>query len=150
MKAQAGLLLVSAIGFFLVPIGRAATKCSDQSLSGDYAYSATGFMPEMQKGGPPRYVPISQVAVITYDGKGVVNFRATQQDHGSLTPIALYGQYEIKDNCVGKAFFKDRDGAVVEWRFVVVQGGSQVETLALQPASGGRPQYSLTFSQKRF
>ena len=89
-----------------------------------------------------------RVGIVDYDGNGVVNFHGTQQYHGTATTFALEGKYQIDEGCAGKALLQDSDG-LVEWRIVLVLSGSQVETLALQPASGGRPMFSFAFSQKK-
>lgn len=127
----------------------AAAGCNLATLSGYYGYSATGLIPEMSRNVVARYAPFSEIAQIHYDGNGKVALRGTEQSPGSVVSVTYYGAYEVSDGCIGKATFRNDSGTIVDWHFVLVQGGNELDTMALYPVLGLRPVFALTFNQKK-
>jgi hypothetical protein len=123
--------------------------CSDEGLKGVYGFAGSGLVPEPSRNGM-RFVPLSDLAVVTYDGEGKIAVQARIQYHGKLSSEKLSGTYGVGRDCTGTASFRDPDGAIIlTWNFFVVHGGEEIETLEVRPATPTRPMYSLIFTQNK-
>jgi hypothetical protein len=127
----------------------ASGKCTLGTLVGDYGFSASGLLPEAQKDGSIRYDPLTQITLVRFDGKGEVKIYSTIQSTKRGGGLNVSGKYFIEDSCVGRAELHSTDGSVVMWRFVVVHGGNDIETLETFPGTDSRPVYSMSFTQKK-
>lgn len=140
------LMLVATAGANLF----AEDQCSNSSLNGTFGFAGMGLIPQTTQNGGLRYDPVSHVGLAAYDGQGNITVSAVVQYQGKASPFKFSGTYEVKPTCTGTAMLKDSTGAGdLQWNFVIVNGGQEIETIALRPAKQPRPMYSLTFTQKR-
>jgi hypothetical protein len=68
-----------------------AAPCNQGSLSGKYDFAASGQIPEKLKDGSIRFDPVSQVAIVEYDGQGHVSLSAEVQYHGGANTLDTKG-----------------------------------------------------------
>ena len=94
-------------------------------------------------------MPVAQVALARFDGKGQVQSYATIQSTRRGGGLSLSGKYSIEGSCVGHADLESPDGIAVVRRFVIVHGGSEIETLEIFPVTDSRPAYSMSFTQRK-
>ena len=145
-----GLRFVAAIVIVLLPVAtHAHSGCSTSSLNGSYGFVGTGFVPQKQQS-TVTFDPISQVGLVSYDGNGKLSLALRTQYHGKTATAKLVGDYDIANDCTGSVRFLNSAGAVaMEWNFVVVTKGEQIETVGLVAGNSTRPMYSIVFSQKK-
>jgi hypothetical protein len=140
------LLLCSAVGSNVF----AQTTCGLSTLSGSYGFSASGLVPVPQVQGGVRFEPFAQVGLVNFDGAGNVVVTARVQTQGNIASAKYSGTYKIDATCSGTAIFSDsNNNPTMRWEFVVVNSGSEIETLSLFPKTDSRPVFSTNFKQKK-
>lgn len=128
----------------------AQTTCSLSTLSGSYGFSASGLVPVPQVQGGVRFEPFAQVGLVNFDGAGNVVVSARVQTQGNIASVKYSGTYKIDIVCAGTASFSDSNNTpTMRWEFVVVDSGSEIETLAFFPKTDARPVFSTNFKQKK-
>ena len=104
----------------------AQSACSLTSLTGNYAFSHSGFTSKNVQGNP---LPAAAVGVFTFDGSG--NFSATYTDMspGKPTYIPLQGTssgtYTVNSDCTGSAAFTSGNVAGLTFNLVIIGGGTE-------------------------
>jgi hypothetical protein len=127
MKRILSVLLTLAAAAALVPAVHA--QCTNATLTGNYAFSQTGFISNSQKGNP---LPIAVVGVLTFDGAGNVSATYTDMSPGVpggyKTPIqgTGLGTYTVNSDCTGSAAFTSGDAAGITLNLVIISGGTEV------------------------
>lgn len=100
--------------------------CSPASLTGNYAFSHSGFTSKNVKGNP---LPAAAVGVFSFDGSG--NFLATYTDMspGKPTYIATQGtasgSYTVNSDCTGSGAFTSGNVAGLTFNLVIIGGGAE-------------------------
>ena len=107
--------------------------CSAATLRGTFGIQMQGTRPAAP-GGPIEAV--NGVVLRQYDGDG--QFSQVDNVKGSLTGITPdrpgFGTYEVNEDCTGVTHFQPAPGVVVDERFVIVAGGSEVLSIVATPA----------------
>ena len=138
MKRIVSALLALAVFAALVIVTTTITKhgvravyaqsgCSLATLSGRYAFSASGFTP---KGSMGNLLPAAAVGVFTFDGAGNLSTTYTDVSPGKPTYIPLEGTgsgtYTVNSDCTGSASCTTGDCAGITWNTVIISGGAEV------------------------
>ena len=123
-----------------------ATRCSNQTLIGDYGYTLNG---QIQPPGAATSVPQQGIGMVHFNGDGTftqVDFVMTN-GAPSITPVTPLnsngfrtdesGTYTVNSDCTGtrtiNAYTKlGTLGATIEVKFVLAQGGREVREVATQ------------------
>jgi hypothetical protein len=134
MKRILSVLLTLAAAAALVPAVHA--QCTNATLTGNYAFSQTGFISNAQKGNP---LPAANVGVSTFDGAGNVSATYTDMSPGKPggygTPIQGTGSgtYTVNSDCTGSASFTSGDAAGITLNMVIISGGTEVFSINTTP-----------------
>ena len=126
LAVLAALALVTITSRRAVRPVYAQSGCSLGSLTGNYAFSHSGFTSKNLKGSP---LPAAVVGVFIFDGAG--NFSATYTDMspGKPTYIALQGtasgSYTVNSDCTGSAAFTTGSAAGLTFNLVIIGGGTE-------------------------
>jgi hypothetical protein len=139
MKAFGLIVKFAAPALLLAAVALAQTAatenlgCSDETVSGSYAFQITGQILTP----PPAAGPVSGVALTVFDGLG----NLTQVDnvvHNGVAPIEDWrpatGTYTVNSNCTGTFSFFPQPinpadaGPALTLHFVVTRNGSEIHT----------------------
>lgn len=134
------LLAVSTTLLFLVtnwkqgvPIVH-AQSCSVANLSGNYAFSQTGFEAKNTMGSP---LPFAVIGVSTFDGAGNFSITFTDQSPGKPSYMPVQGtgsgSYSVNSDCTGSATITSGDAAGVTLNLVLIGGGTEVLGINMTP-----------------
>jgi hypothetical protein len=114
-KYSAGLYLMVCLPGFAA--ADAANRCTDDILSGQYVFTASGFTrpPDSAPGTP--WVPKAIVEVLQFNGDGTLSTPAVTVanpfgDTGAILqpPSGAAGSYSIGEDCTGTLQFQDAAG----------------------------------------
>ena len=135
------LASIAAVGIgVLVPLGSALADgrdgrdCNNRMLRGTYGIQMQGTRPAPPNG--PMETLIG-VVVRNYDGRGGV----TQIDNikGSISGFVPdrfgSGTYQVRDDCSVIVIFQPAPGVVIEERLVIVDGGAELRSITITPAT---------------
>lgn len=104
--------------------------CSTNTIKGSYGFtSSIRVQPPRAGAGSGR---IRVIGVINYDGSGNASTTGLSiSPSGQEKVVNLTGAYEIDSHCVGRVTLNsDSSGSQAVWRFVVVNGGTELLTLS--------------------
>jgi hypothetical protein len=143
-----GPLAVMVFGLALATVGMPAVmadddglhSCSNRTLHGDYGFRMDGtvFLP-----GPAPNVGLRGLALARFDGRGnrsgldfvTINGMPESDDWRPTT-----GTYHVNADCTATQEILFEDGATVNLRMIIVDGGRQILTIA-----EGKPTGSIGF-----
>lgn len=74
------------------------TKCSTESLKGDFAFAGQGFLAR---------APLAFVGVLHFDGKGRFSGRHEESIGGNYGPSVEAGDYSVDEDCMGVTRWTD-------------------------------------------
>ena len=115
-----------------------ASKCSNASLTGKYAYFFSGFTQVTADVSPAGFVPWAQSGLIVYDGKGNIlsgTFTAsTTTANGGLLRGTFTGTYTVNGDCAGTVLVDLGDGTIFNFD-LVVQGPEKHTYIPTDPDS---------------
>lgn len=124
--------------FLVVVPNLHATKCSNASLKGAYAYSTQGFTEVTPDISPAGFVPWAQTGLIVYDGNGNILFGTftviTTTANGGLVRGTFTGTYTVNSDCTGTAQTDLGDGTVFNFD-LVVQGPAKHTYIGTDPGA---------------
>lgn len=105
--------------------------CSNNSIQGQYAYSADGVVTGTP--GQPPFTPIAEAGTYTFDGEGGFSTKNTISVGGRIIPRSATGTYTVNADCTGSASITGGaafDFAITRadksFRFVVTTAGVAV------------------------
>jgi hypothetical protein len=107
-----------------LPVRASSRHCTIGTVSGSYAYTASGFVTQPI---PQAQIPAGPFAVnslLTLSG-GNFSFKGTQSFNGVIVPAVGTGTYTVNDDCTGSA--TDTNGT--PYQFVIADGGNEVRIL---------------------
>jgi hypothetical protein len=106
--------------------------CSARTLRGDYGLVGTG----TRAAGPGMVEEFVTISMVTYDGAGT--FTAEGVSHGQTTGVRggpVSGTYFVNADCSGGQTTYIPGVPPLEDRFVIVDGGREVRTVVVSPAT---------------
>lgn len=108
-------------------------ECSPRTLRGGYGLVGSG----VRGLGPGASESFATVSMVTYDGQG--SFEAIGTSHGAVTGVregaAVTGTYYVNPDCTGGQITYLPGLPPLEDRFVIVDGGREVRTVVISPAT---------------
>ena len=115
--------------------GKPDRQCDTGTIRGSYGIQMQGTRPVPPPTGGTELV--IGVVLRTYDGNG--NFEQLDNIKGSVTGIVPNrpgaGFYEVSADCTGTTSFRpDPNGPLIQERFVIVDGGNEMRSIAEIPA----------------
>jgi len=130
--AHVGLAVVFAFAMMAglaMPAHASDHTCTLANLSGNYAFSQSGFESPNDPGQKPQ--PFTNVGVVTFDGAGNFSFSLTDMSPGNpdrYLPLQLTGTgtYTVNSDCTGSASITTGPAAGVTLNLVVIGGGAEV------------------------
>ena len=102
----------------------AQSGCSVATLSGNYAFSQSGFTPKKLNG---NQLPAADVGVFAFDGTGNVSASWTDVFAGVVTTNHTgSGTYTVNSDCTGSLSGTTGDLAGVTANMVIIGGGTEI------------------------
>jgi hypothetical protein len=130
VRSSSALAVLAALTLVTITSRRAVRPvyaqngCSLASLTGNYAFSHSGFTSKNLKGNP---LPAAAVGVFTFDGAGNFSANFTDMSPGKPTYIAVQGtgsgSYTVNSDCTGSAAFTTGSVAGLTFNLVIIGGG---------------------------
>jgi hypothetical protein len=114
----------------------AQNGCSLATLTGNYAFSQSGFEPKGAQGNP---LPFANVGVSTFDGGGNVSVTYTDVSPGKPVGYRVpllgsgSGTYTVNSDCTGSASFISGNAAGITINFVIIGGGTEAFAINTTP-----------------
>jgi hypothetical protein len=137
-----------AIGLSTSPV-RAA--CNAGSLNGDFWFIGNGTVQQTPSGGNVKFTPFVEIGRVSYDGKGGASLIETVALHSGQSEVQAKGSYVVSADCRGSVEWKVSGGGYLQsYAILILQGGSEIETVAFRTAASGGSRPLSTFSQKKF
>jgi hypothetical protein len=127
MSRIAAVALTIGLGIFVHPL--TAQSCSTASIKGSYGFVSSIRIAPASASSSSRRVRF--IGVITYDGQGNATASGLSVTSGNQEKlISVTGPYQVDPHCVGRVALKDHDNSVAVWRFVIVNGASELLTIS--------------------
>jgi hypothetical protein len=100
-----------------------ASRCTDESLKGKYAYSSQGFVEVTTDVSPSGFVPWAQIGTASFDGNGSISsgtFSAVSTSKGSGVNNGTFsGAYSVSGDCTGNAIVTTDAGEIFHFDLVI-------------------------------
>ena len=143
LAVLAALAIVTTTSKHGVRAVYASTGCTDATLTGNYAFSQSGFTTKNTMGSP---LPAAAMGVFTLDGAG--NFSVTYTDMSPGKPAYIpvqatsSGTYIVNSDCTGSISVTTGQAAGLTYNTVIMGGGTEMFAI------GTTPFYIVTFDAK--
>ncbi len=143
LAVLAALAIVTTTSKHGVRAVYASTGCTDATLTGNYAFSQSGFTTKNTMGSP---LPAAAMGVFTLDGAG--NFSVTYTDMSPGKPAYIpvqatsSGTYIVNSDCTGSISVTTGQAAGLTYNTVIIGGGTEMFAI------GTTPFYIVTFDAK--
>ena len=100
-------------------------RCSNATLNGSYAYTATGTLV------PPQPFPglIAIVGRETFDGNGTITSTQIVSSNGNVFPEPLSGTYLVNPDCTGTFSLQIAPGVTINFFFVTDDHGKELQVI---------------------
>ena len=126
----------------MAPLAKADNKgCSNGTLKGTFAYTATGFI----VAAPAPVGPYAEAGTQTFDGKGGITAAGMVSANGNVAPAPNTGTYTLNPDCTGTFTLQIAPGIASHFYFVLAASGDVFQALCLDPVAVitriGRRQY---------
>jgi hypothetical protein len=121
---------VTALALGIAPIAKADSNkgCSNATLKGTFAHTATGFVTA-----PPAMAgPLTGVGTDTFDGNGGATSTATLSLNGNIVPVTATGTYKVNPDCTGTYTFGG-PGGMTHLVFVIADSGNEIDAICADP-----------------
>lgn len=112
------VLVLFLAGIGLVPGTRAAGTCNLQTIRGNYGFHITGLA--------YNGIPVTGVALITFDGTGSYTGKDNTSFGGFFSEGTATGSYTVNDDCTGTMTTTFANGFVVTGNIVIVDNGKEI------------------------
>jgi len=139
----AALAILTTTSKHIVRAVYASSGCTDATLTGNYAFSQSGFTTKNTMGSP---LPAAAMGVFTLDGAG--NFSVTYTDMSPGKPAYIpvqatsSGTYIVNSDCTGSISVTTGQAAGLTYNTVIMGGGTEMFAI------GTTPFYIVTFDAK--
>lgn len=125
------LAAISALALSIAPAAKAADKgCTNFSLTGTFAYTATGS--SVAPLPPGQY---AEVGTQTFDGNGGTTANGMSSINGAAMPSTGTGAYTVNSDCTGTFTLEIAPGLTAHYFFVVADGGAEYQAICLDPVA---------------
>jgi hypothetical protein len=115
--------------------------CSNGTLKGTFAYTATGSI----VAAPAPVGPYAEVGTQTFDGKGGITVAGMLSANGNVAPLTNTGTYTVNPDCTGTFTVQLAPGIASHFYFALAASGDVFQALCLDPIAVitriGRRQY---------
>lgn len=120
-------LILTAIS--VVPATARAEGCIQSSLNGAYGFvSSVRIVPPDPQDRTTRQ---NVVAVVVYDGAGIVRLAGSVVGVTGVHDILLHGTYQLNEQCLGRVVLLNaKEQKSDTWRFAMVSGGVRLLTVS--------------------
>jgi len=123
-------MTLMAIGLLLAPSGASANDlgCTDRTIKGAYALSATGF-----QGTAPNFLPVAVVRIALFDGAGRFRGHGWASVGGDPQQFSSNGTYKVARDCTVTMDGSITIGAVNRQFGVIADQGRKIVTTRTDP-----------------
>lgn len=124
--------------------------CDVGSIKGDFWFAADGTVQESSASGAMRYVPFAELGKVSYDGKGSASIVEIVAFHKGQSEVKATGTYTVASDCRGSVKWTLGDDKYLQsYAILVLQGGSEIQTIAFRASEAGGSRPLSGFSQKK-
>ncbi len=121
-------------GSIALPDVHAQSGCSAATLTGNYAFTDSGFAAPRGRGIAPE-VPVAALGVLKFDGAGNVSFGSALAFNGTIIPNSETGTYTMNSDCTGSISLTAGDIFPLDFNMVIIGGGTEVFGLLTDPGN---------------
>ena len=129
MKQTIAWALALTVLFAIAPGAHAREQCTVAALTGNYAFTFSGFFQN-----PKKNDPISGIGSGTFDGVGNASATVTASFNGSLSTFPWTGTYIVNSDCTGSMTATPGSG-LANFSIVVVRGGAEILGAEIDPGN---------------
>jgi hypothetical protein len=127
------------------------TDICPAKLDGFYGFAATGVVPLKQADGKIHSASLQELGQVQYKPDLTAALRTKVVINGSILTKTYTGKYSVDTKtCAGSVKWTDSSNEGFTWGFVVVSGGSEIDTMDAR-GEGARdsPASAIVFTQKK-
>ncbi len=126
------LAAVIALALGIAPTAKADNNkgCSNASLTGTFAYTATGFLVA-----PAPVGSYAEAGTQTFDGKGGTTTAGMSSTNGSIMQATSTGTYTVNPDCTGTFTLPIAPGIAAHYFFALADSGAEFQAICLDPVA---------------
>jgi hypothetical protein len=105
---------------------KAETSCSENTLKGSFAFTATGFLVAPS----PLVGPFAAIGAQSFDGSGNTEAASTVSVNGAPESVTIRGTYSVNADCTGSMTLTFLpSGPVQHFDFVISPNGAEIQAI---------------------
>jgi hypothetical protein len=129
--AKTLIAIATTLAVGIAPKVQAQDGCSNNTLNGSFAYTATGTLTAPQ----PNPGPIAIVGRETFDGNGGVTASQVVSANGFVFPVNLAGNYQVNPDCTGTLSLQLSPGVTLNFFFVIADNRKELQVIQTDPGA---------------
>ena len=129
--AKTLIAIATTLALGIAHKAQAQDGCSNSTLNGSYAFTATGTLVPPQ----PNPAVIAIVGRETFDGNGNVSSSQTVSAGGFIFSSNLAGTYQVKPDCTGTLSLQFPPEGTLNFFFVIDDHGKEIQSIQTDPGA---------------